>query len=352
LYWDIFRDYLNTKKVPVQENYILRVQIAPVWKATKLLVEAGGLLTVDEFRKRAGLSQNSAYNVIRDMRMLGLASAGEGKLQLALEFAAAAKDREISNQLRNYLHERLTRNRVVSRILETLERESAMTVEELSHSLCVWCPYVSATEATWNMYAVNLANWLDLSDLAVYERREKSLSYLKPDMQLRERDISVPKRRAGTLVPLIQYTPVERVALEIVEVFTRKRSSLGEMKKSTRAKSLGMLEDLGFLRRIKGGYTMGTPIHLIPEFIESPEYRRKVFAHEIQKIASFSVFLEILDRHRDRKVPINELARELCEKLGADWKEGTASVNAKIMLDWARHTGLAPAVFARGQAKE
>ena len=44
LYWDIFRDYLNTGRVPVQENYILRVQVGSIVKATRLLAESGGSL--------------------------------------------------------------------------------------------------------------------------------------------------------------------------------------------------------------------------------------------------------------------------------------------------------------------
>ena len=54
IYWDIFRDYMNTGKVPVQENYILRVQISTIFKAAKVLANEGGTLPVSEFSKRGG----------------------------------------------------------------------------------------------------------------------------------------------------------------------------------------------------------------------------------------------------------------------------------------------------------
>jgi len=34
-------------------------------------------------------------------------------------------------------------------------------------------------------------------------------------------------------------------------------------------------------------------------------------------------------------------------RLGVDWTDGTAEVNAKIMLNWARHLDLAPAHLSK-----
>jgi len=52
VYWDIFRDYLNSGSIPVQENYILRTQVGSILPAIELLVSSGGNLLISEFQKK------------------------------------------------------------------------------------------------------------------------------------------------------------------------------------------------------------------------------------------------------------------------------------------------------------
>lgn len=62
---------------------------------------------------------------------------------------------------------------------------------------------------------------------------------------------------------------------------------------------------------------------------------------------SFETFVHILGEHGDARCSLLELGSELRSRIGADWTDGTAQTTAKILLDWARHTGLAPSVFER-----
>ena len=61
---------------------------------------------------------------------------------------------------------------------------------------------------------------------------------------------------------------------------------------------------------------------------------------------SFSSFIEILKAHQVKGNTLLTLGLELRDELGRKWEENTAKTIAKIMLDWARHTKLAPGVFA------
>lgn len=157
IYWDIFRDYINTGKVPVQENYILRVPISTILKAVKLLANEGGGLQITEFSSRGGLSEKSAFNVVRDLRMLGIAAIQDSELKLQVPVPKTAKESELVEQIRVHLRDRLVRNRFVSRIIATLKRETSITEEQVARLLEDWCPYVSATPKTWRMYAHILA---------------------------------------------------------------------------------------------------------------------------------------------------------------------------------------------------
>ncbi len=105
-----------------------------------------------------------------------------------------------------------------------------------------------------------------------------------------------------------------------------------------------MLEAIGFISK------QNQSIELLPaghEFVSNSEKRSTLFAQGALKIESFKVFIEMLEALGDTPQTLPQLAAALREKLGTDWKDGTAEVNSKIMLDWARHAGLAPSFYIR-----
>jgi hypothetical protein len=60
---------------------------------------------------------------------------------------------------------------------------------------------------------------------------------------------------------------------------------------------------------------------------------------------AFAAFVNILQENSGKKPRLLDLGRGLSIRLGAGWRDGTAETVAKILLDWARHTGFAPAPF-------
>ncbi len=342
VYWDIFRDYLNSGRLPVQENYTLRAHVRSVLSATKLLIEAGGALDVSRFQEQAGLSaQKSFYNVARDMGLLGLAKVDNGKVTLQIKLPAEAKDFEAS--LRDHLRDRLRRNRLIWRLSEALEEKGTLTVHEVSDLLEGACPYISATRQTWLTYARIFAGWMDAGDLAVLNKKDWMLTRYEPGTEIRERHLLLAKRRGAT-TPRIQYSPVEDVVVRLVEALQKDgRVNWTGLRRSTIFKALATLEDLGFIIR------RATSITVLPEareFVLAPEKRLALFAEAALKIESFATFISIVKAHKHAGLTVAELGIELREKLAVDWKDGTAETNAKIMLNWARHAKLAPGVFA------
>ena len=94
IYWDIFRDYLNAGRVPVQENYILRMQVGTILKATQILAEASGSLSTTEFQKQFGLADQSLqsfYNIARDMRLLGVSKVEDGIVKLQIDLSTSRR---------------------------------------------------------------------------------------------------------------------------------------------------------------------------------------------------------------------------------------------------------------------
>lgn len=348
VYWDIFRDYLNAGRVPIQENYILRMQVGSVVNSTKLLSKYDGKLSIADFQEKVGLSEKTFYNIARDMRVLGIAKVDAGTVTLQIIFPKGEKEFDVA--LRGYLRERLRLNRLVWRLIKALEIETSLNLDEIENMLAQWCPYISATPKTWRLYARIFADWMDASDLAIFDRGTGKLTLYTPGKEVRERDLPLAKRRGGITIPCIQYKPIEKAAIMIVQSATFKGirpSDWSSFSKSTLAKALATLEDLGFLSRktISGKSSYLKILPKAIEFVQLPKKRQSLFAEGALKMKSFATFIDLLESHKNSGCTLYQLAAELRHKLGVDWTDGTAGINVKIMLNWARHTGLAPKAF-------
>jgi len=153
VYWDIFKDYLNSGNVPIQENYIPRIQVGSVLKAAVLLNKIGQSVEAAKFRALAQLTEKSFYNILKDLRLLGIAKLDAGQVQLLLP---QAKDQgAFESTIRTHVQERIRRNRLVWKLLEKLEAEQTITIDEAAAELAKACPYLSATKETWRTYCAD-----------------------------------------------------------------------------------------------------------------------------------------------------------------------------------------------------
>jgi len=221
IYWDIFRDYLNTGRLPIRENYILRAQVGSVLNATKIMVEANGILDTAAFQERARLSEKSIYNVFRDMNLLGIAEVKEGNVILDIELPK--QENEWNTVLREHLKERLQRNRIIWKVICALKEKESISTNDLSELLKESCPYISASKTTWLTYARVLQGWMDAADLGILNIRNRTLSFLKPGKEVRERKLVFAKRH-GTRTPRIQYAPILEVAKRLVDALSLGKS--------------------------------------------------------------------------------------------------------------------------------
>ena len=341
VYWDIFRDYLNAGRVPVQENYILHIPASSVFRNAKVLADQQGQLSTHDFRQRTQLGEGSFYNLIREMRLLGLIAVEDENVTLRINLPT--KEKGFEEFFRDHLGERLRRNRLVAQLLATLEIEGSLTLDAVSKLLAECCPYISASESTWALYARVSAGWLDTADLATYKKKEAIIEHYSPGTQLRERNLLQGRSRGGIVIPAIQYGPIEDLAVRLVEAITGSRTiDWTGMPRTTRSKALTGLEQLGLIVRISGRIRVS---HDLLEFVENKKERPSIFAERALSIASFATFVKILDGHQSLTWSLNQLGLELRKELKGDWKESTAETIAKVMLNWARHANLAPESF-------
>lgn len=350
VYWDIFRDYLNSGSTPVQENYILRTQIGSILRAIDLLVKTGGNISISEFRETIQFSAKSLYNLLRDMRLLGFIKVNNKNITLSVDIPQ--EKQAFDETLRTHLHDRLKRNRLIWGILKDLEEKRKLTLEQIAELLEKFCPYISASEKTWNTYGRSLAKWMDIADLAIYNIKKGILSwYTLGETEVRDFRRFTVSPQSNITIPPIQYTPIEKSAIRLIDAMKqRKRIDWSGLTHSTAAKSLIALEKLNFISRKPGS------IILLPDivnFVSFPEKRSDIFAKAaLNNMKSFKSFIGILEKNKNEKLDLNELGRQLRNILKADWKDSTASVNAKILLNWARHSNLAPGIWKESRIRK
>lgn len=347
IYWDIFRDYLNTGKVPIRENYILRMTVGGISDATKNLVKANGTMSIQQFLDANGLQSNSYYNIMRDMKLLGLARVEDDNIVLLVSLPSDEKSYDLG--FSTHLREHLKRNRLVYQILDELEKNAVLSLDEISDDLRKWCPYVSASKQTWMTYARAFADWIDASGLAEFEIGYGTMYSRTEGMQNESRHFFT-KPIGDLTFPTIQYKPIENVAIRLVTASQNgKTVDWSGIPKTTRDKTLTALEHMGFIGK-KNRRTRSTAIKLHPlivDFVNNPDARPKLFAVGIQRIKSFQIFCEILQNNKGKKLDNDKLGAKLLEKLGVSWSESTTEWAVKIMLDWARSAQLAPDVYMK-----
>ncbi|MBW2603419.1 MAG: hypothetical protein JRE28_03740 [Deltaproteobacteria bacterium] len=340
--WNIFRDYLNTGDLPFQDHYLLDTAVGKVLHGLNILHAAEGILDVSEFKNQISCSEFAFYGLAKDMDLLGLVRFAQGTVFLQFDMSDA--NREMEALLRNHLRNRLHKNRLVSEILNALKDNYRLTMADISSRLESLFPFVKMTRLAWLKKTRILAEWLDAADLALLNKKDKTLVYFDPKTDIRERNLFLPKRRGGK-TSRIQYATVENIAIRLVHALQKDgRVNWTGLHKNTIFRALATLEDLGFILR------KAPLIKVLPRakaFVENSNNRPFLFAEGALKLASFSVFIDILKSKQITGGTILELGRELQEKLGENWKKSTSETIAKIMLDWARHTNLAPGVFAK-----
>jgi hypothetical protein len=340
--WGIFRDYLNTGDLPFHDHYLLNTAVGQVVRGLNILHAAEGILDVSEFKTQLSLSELAFYGLAKDMDLLKFVRFAQGTVLLQLDMSDA--NQEVEVLLRHHLRNRLPKNRLVSDILKALKDNHRLKMVDISSRLESLFPFIKMTKLAWLKHARILAEWLDAADLALLNKKDKTLIYFDPATDIRMRNLYLPKRRGGK-TPRIQYTPVENIAIRLVHAFKEDgRVNWTGLHKNTIFRALATLEDLGFILR------KAPLIQVLPRakaFVENPNSRPFLFAEGALQLASFSVFMEILKSKQIKGGTLLELGHELQEKLGENWKGSTSETIAKILLDWARHTNLAPGVFAK-----
>ena len=173
-YWDTFREFLNTGRVPVEDSYILRQMPRGITRLLPLVIDAGGDASVPELARALETSDTAIFNLSRDLRLLGLTAYESNRVKLVDEIMQAS-DRE--RELRRRVALALRKHRAFSTFIALNERHAGgVSAATYSRELPRVFPAVAASEHTWSVYARVLLSWLTYAGLIIQRGNEFSLA--------------------------------------------------------------------------------------------------------------------------------------------------------------------------------
>lgn len=214
-YWDTFRDFLNTGRVPIEDSYILRQVPASVSRLLRQVVAVGGDASVANLARDMKTSENVIFNVARELRLFGVIAQEPNRVRLSSDIANAS-NREQEVRLR--VASSLRRHRAYSTLTRLAEQHGGeVPIGSFARGLPGSFPAVEVAEKTWATYARIFAAWFDYAGLATWSKSTISTAPSRPGAGLftasaRQRTAGVfPQRSPGPSVDLLRRIGRDRI---------------------------------------------------------------------------------------------------------------------------------------------
>ena len=324
-YWDTFRDYLNTGRVPIEDSYILRQTPASVSRLVELLLAHGGSQSVSEITAAWRTSENVVWNVARELRQLGLASSAPNMVQLSPEIVSSL---DIEADLRSRVGKALRRHRAYSALTATAEKhQGAVAISQYAKGLPDVFPAVDVADSTWNTYARVFIAWFEYAGLA--ETKGSRVAVLPEGKQLGKGSLSARNspRRGARAFPTTTPGPVLGVLkrLQTSESINPKDRAV--------ARSLQQLVTLGAISHVDGQYVVADGL-----FNDAKELQPQQLKALLAQRPGGGAALEALEQ--DPMLSPRQVGAILADAQGTDWSSGTLDLVGKSFRGWARASGV------------
>lgn len=328
IYWDIFKDYLNTGKLPAEETYILRTAPNSLFSVLKEFIGKNEL-SVQGLLDKVRYTEKSIYNILKDAKLLNLIDIQEDKVKPLFNVKIA--EEELPEEIKHLIKEKLGKHKIVSKINELFLERDKIHVKQIANIFREIFPYIKADQKTWNTYARILGRWMDFADYGIYSG--EILKKFDPNSDVKSKyPFGARYRRPGFFIPRIQYKPIEEVMKEVDHAI-RNRAEL-DVSSSRMGKALTDAVSIGFVKTSQNKIIL-TPLG--SSFINDSKKRGKIFSNSIRKIEIFDKFLRIVKTSKRKNVA--SLANDLNREYGNRWKEETAKGITKILINWAKYAG-------------
>ena len=326
-YWDIFRDFLNTGRIPIEDSYILR-QTPPAVARLLGVLDADGTGSVPELAARLNTSENGIFNLSRDLRLMGVTTY-EPKRVHVNEDVWCAHDRESALRLR--VVGALRRHRAYTVFTQLCERGAGkVTLAAYATELPSAFPAVAGAEKTWLSYARAFVWWFEYAGLARLDGQlviatdegdgggKYRLFGMQPPVRVRG---AFPQEPPGPAIDIILALAAGKPPPQLL---TKRR-----------ARSLRQLVGLGIVHRDGDDTLRLVRADLVRDGKIVPAVLRELVENQ-PGLADALALLEANPAEKPERV--GEVIRAA---YGADWTAVTTHGTGKHVRGWARYAGIA-----------
>jgi hypothetical protein len=329
-YWDIFRDFLTTGRVPIEDSYILRQSPRAVARLLAAVAERGGDTGVPELATALNTSENAIFNLARELRLLGVTAYEPNRVRLTEELWNA-DDRE--GAVRKRVTAALRRHRAFSSFVRLAERVgSSVLFSEYARELPNTFPAVSVAANTWLVYARAFILWFEYGGLVgtagqvamLADEGEKSA----PPVPTKIFGVRPPVRTRGVFP---QRAPGPSVAL------LRRIASGEQVGGELSQRETDALRDLLLLGAVE--FTGDGSLKLVsPELMRDGQTDQARLRSLIEAKRGCKEALSLLAD--DPSAAPTIIGGVLCKAYGAEWAPGTMLCTGKYLRAWARLAGV------------
>jgi hypothetical protein len=167
LYWDIFRDYVLTGRVPpITSRYLPKINVSRTKAAIEhLLHSTGHRTTIRKLASKLRISTGSADNVARDLLMLGIAeySRKDGKLELI---------QNTEYDTIEAIHRFLASHVITKTLLNKFGPAFKIEIELLPRVFSETYPDSNFADKTWTAYSSIFVAWLKAMRIITVHQNE------------------------------------------------------------------------------------------------------------------------------------------------------------------------------------
>ena len=330
-YWDIFRDFLNTGKVPIEDSYTLGLNPQSMTPVLSYVFSQGGEASNTDIATAIGASVGSVVNTARTLRLLGIATSELNRVKLSSEIVNSA-DKEAA--LRKVVSQNLRRNRAYSLFVRLAERHSEyITLSAFARELPNAFPAVDAKPNTWSTYARAFSLWFTYAGLGLLQGVALKLP---PEGFTGLGNIAVGIRvaRFRSLTAdgpeHIHVTPGP--VFKFISDLTREQRRLGNLPKSA-----GRAARTALLLKLVDVADDGL-LSAVPGALQNSGLNPTRVAEGLRQVKGGGNALDLLQH--DPAADIYSVGRIIRDATGSQWKDSTTELIGKHFRTWAKHAGV------------
>ncbi|MDX3575507.1 restriction endonuclease [Streptomyces sp. FL07-04A] len=325
-YWDIFRDFLNTGRVPIEDSYTVRQNPGAVARLLLAVINSGGDISVSDLCEQLNASAGIVYNLSRELRLFGLTAYEPNRVRL-LDDVMAADDRE--QEIRRRVGQALRRHRAYSLFTKLAERYGdRVAVTIYARELPEAFPAVEAQANTWNVYARAFSLWFEYAGLALIDGNYIGIP--PEDYAGKGSLLDQGKEYKGRSGFSLHYTPGPCLVL-LQSLAANPRSSIDLGKSEKRFANALMF--LGLVQKGEGGVFRCTEGAIV-----DGEASQEFLLQRLRAVPGADEALaKIASDPRIENIHIGEAIRS---NVGANWEESTTDSVGGDFRSWAKAAGV------------